>query len=226
MFRVGRIFLLRGIQVISLHNNFKNKHSCIMIYVHTKYLNLIELPNHEVEESQTLFVSYERLDISTMYFGKIECVIYFPPQQLAVAAPPQQLQVAAPRIPRFLPGSSETHVNIGDNLYSCLVPRDQYWNILNRRELTGTKFVLKMLHVVYTDHEVAQFNFRGGATVIGGGLNIQKRSLDDEVKYKAIVAQAEKEFSRSTTGGNRESLRTAVRNKCNKVRKKLENARI
>ena len=129
----------------------------------------------------------------------------------------------APPLPsaQFLEGSNNESVIIGSGRDSWVMPKVTYKAVLKIPSVvSGQKLVLKLLDCVFLPEELSLFNYRGGNTVHKDGQVIAKKCLEHELRYRAIVCQAEKEFPGSTTGEKGSALKLAVRNKCNKSVKK------
>lgn len=121
--------------------------------------------------------------------------------------------------PRFLEGSDYQLVVIGQTGVTATVQRVVYEDRL-LLSTCGKQFVLKMLTELFTDEELASSNVNGGPTRTGTGV-VTKRALKDEVRYNALIIQAEKEFPGDTSGYGGRVIRESVNNKCKKLGHKL-----
>ncbi|XP_071823771.1 uncharacterized protein [Apostichopus japonicus] len=84
------------------------------------------------------------------------------------------------------------------------------------KSLTGKDYVLKLMSLCFESHELASTNYCGGRTICGSSIKM-KGALKDNVKFKAILAQAEKDFPNCTTGHSFKVIKNAVNNKCRKM---------
>ena len=116
---------------------------------------------------------------------------------------------------QFLEGSNNESVIIGSGRDTWVMPRVKYMAALDTPSVvSGQKLVLKLLGCVFLPEELSQFNLRGCGILHKDGQAIARKSLQQELRYRAIVCQAEKEFPGSTIGEKGSALKLAVSNKC------------
>ena len=115
-----------------------------------------------------------------------------------------------------------TDVVIGSNANggpTLTLPRAVYNDVLDKAT-SGKDIVLGLLLKAFSTDELPSYNYFGGSVNVLGVM-VEKRPLVHEERFKAILAQAEKEFPDCTTGIMRKEIRYAVNAKCRKIAQRI-----
>ena len=128
-----------------------------------------------------------------------------PPRHQAATRPPQyEEQDGCPE-----------NIVIGGEDATMALPRHKY-NALRQRSASGKDMVVGLLPMGYSKEEISNFNYFGGSVHVSGEI-VQKQAFIEDARFKAMLAQAEKEFPGCTSGAMAKEIRHAVNSKCRKI---------
>ena len=115
-------------------------------------------------------------------------------------------------------------VLIGNELANIRVSKVTYNNVMQQSHNAST-FLLKFLSEkagVYTNEELLRRNWNGGVVRVNGdGTEIVKESLMKDVRFKALLAQAARNWPGQTEGLYFKPLVEVINNKCRKSKSRI-----